>query len=220
MLVSHEQISDVFQNVGFAAFFIMLTTVANPVVFVVFVVVIVLNIGVTGLIVPWAPAFPPMIAVAVGFFAADEAESHATLTGDVIASLAELDGSLTMLGRALLPVFATHEAQESLSAIPSGGRFAFTNVLEHVLRIVIAIVLADHACEFICVEASAATQHQYAVLNKFPPRADVFTTSLGPVLRFVVSKQFDAPEIVLTVHASAGWRLVLNLLGHVVLDVI
>lgn len=126
MLVSLEQISDVFQNVGFAFSSIMLISGAGPIIIIVIfaVVIIVFNVWVTGLIVPWAPAFPPMVALSVSLFAADEAEAHAALTADVITSLAELDASLTMSVRTLLPVFATLKARERLRALFVGVRFA------------------------------------------------------------------------------------------------
>jgi hypothetical protein len=65
-----------------------------------------------------------MIALSVSLFAADEAEAHAALTADVITSLAELDASLTMSVRTLLPVFAPLEAREGLGALFVGLRFA------------------------------------------------------------------------------------------------
>lgn len=197
----------------------MLISRASPViVLAVVVIIVVLDICIPGLIIPRAPAFPPMFAVAVGFLATDEAEARATLAVNVIASFAELDASLACSAGALLPVFATLEAQESLSALFVGWRFAETNVLEHVVRIVV-VILADHACDIPAVQTSTATKDQYAILDALAPRADEGTACLEERFWFTVT---DSPalDVVLTVYAFGGRSVVLDLLVPVFRDVL
>lgn len=136
----------------------------------------------------------------------------------MIASSAELDPPLTLSTRTLLPVFATFEPGESLSALFVGARFALTKMLEHVLR-VNAIVLADHACDIFAVETSATTKHQDVVFDVFAPRTDEVGTFLGEDLYFAFSTFYVALGIVLTVHAFVGRRVVLDLLVLVLADV-
>jgi hypothetical protein len=138
----------------------------------------------------------------------------------VVASLAELDASLTSSAWALLPVFATLEARERPGALFVGTRFAWTDVLEHDLRVAVAVVLAHHACDILTSWTPATTKHQYAVLDGFLPRANEATTYFGVEVRYTVVTYFGALDIVLTVYAFVGWSVVLDLLILVVCDVI
>ena len=88
------------------------------------------------------------------------------------------------------------------------------------MRIVVAIIIADHACDFRAVEVFAATKHQYVVFDEFAPYAEEGTTSLGAGLHFAVLEHLDALDVVLAVYTSVGWSVVLDLLVLVVCDVL
>lgn len=88
------------------------------------------------------------------------------------------------------------------------------------MRIVVAIVIADHARDVRAAMAFTATKHQNVVFDEFPPHTEEGTTCLGAVLRISFLEHFHALDNVLTVYASVWWCVVLDLLVLVFFDVI
>ena len=88
------------------------------------------------------------------------------------------------------------------------------------MRIVVAIIIADHAGDFGAADVFTATKHQDVVFDEFPPHAEEGTTCLGAGLHCAFLGLLDALDIVLTVYASVRWCVVLDLLVLVFCDVI